>query len=376
MKKSLGILLLALGVIAWAQTPTPSAQTLLQRTLQARGGAARFAAIRTLVTSGYLTLPGGHAKFLVRQQAPNLFRIDLSLPQGTLVQAYDGRRAWQIDPGSTQPHWLTGPAAKQIEDQALGFIDMAIAPERVHTQVASAGAGTLRGHAYQAVHFTLATGDQFTQYFDATTGLQFFEEYPGGTETVGDYRRIGGLLFPFLYVNAPDSPHPVRLQRESIQLNQPLDPALFRFPAPADPPAKPNPLAPLEPFIGNWTCDGQFRNGKPTSARVVIAPALGGAWLRMQWRDQPPSRFHAVEWWGYDPAGKTLVNYIFDNFGGARRFTAPAGPRQSIDLVWARPHERFVLHPQPPREFRITWQIQRQPSGPWLTGDWLQCKEQ
>lgn len=50
MKKSLGIILLTLGTIAWAQSSAPSAQKLLQRTLEARGG-ARLAAIRTLVTS-------------------------------------------------------------------------------------------------------------------------------------------------------------------------------------------------------------------------------------------------------------------------------------------------------------------------------------
>lgn len=50
MKKSLGIILLTLGTIAWAQSSAPSTQKLLQRTLEARGG-ARLAAIRTLVTS-------------------------------------------------------------------------------------------------------------------------------------------------------------------------------------------------------------------------------------------------------------------------------------------------------------------------------------
>ncbi len=228
MKKPLGVILLTLGFIAWVQSSTPLAQKLLARTLAARGGATRLAAIRTLVTSGFLTLPSGRAKLLVRLQAPDLFRADLSLPQGKLVQAYDGQRAWQIDPGATQPHWLTGPAAKQVEDQALGFVDMAVVPERVHTSVAYAGSGILRGRRYEALRFTLSTGDQFTQFFDAKTGLQFFEQYPGGTETVGDYRRVDGLLFPCLYVSAPDSPHPVRLQRESISLDQPLDPALFR----------------------------------------------------------------------------------------------------------------------------------------------------
>ncbi|HVA62808.1 MAG TPA: hypothetical protein VNF74_03705 [Terriglobales bacterium] len=84
---------------------------------QARGGAARFAAVHSLSFTGRLVLAGGKAAPLAVWLAPHLsrIRIELTLPAGKLVQGYDGFQAWQIAPGETQAQPLAGAAARQVE---------------------------------------------------------------------------------------------------------------------------------------------------------------------------------------------------------------------------------------------------------------------
>jgi hypothetical protein len=233
----------ALPTLAYVQQPSAAApasvdrlaRQWLARSLAARqhGAAMRLARIRTMSIAGTLRTPRGPVPFVVRSAAPRLFRLDLHFPQGVLTQAFDGRRAWQRPPGAAA-QWLSGAAARQVEDEALGVVDLTVAPARQGTRVSFAGSGSLDGRRYAALRFVLATGDAFTQYFDAQTGLTFAERYPTphgtGIERIREWRPVEGLLFPFEFVES-SGPHGVVLQRRRVELNRPIPAAAFRFPA-------------------------------------------------------------------------------------------------------------------------------------------------
>ena len=226
-----GLVVAMLGLAsATGQTGAPmTAQQVVANSLKARGGAARFAAVHTLSFVGHLDLGGGKTAPLQVSLAshPNRIRVELSLPAGTLVQGYDGTQAWQIAPGQTTAEVLTGLGAKQVEDQALNFVDLLTA---ANTRTELLGQGTLDGHDYYKVGFTLPTGDGFIQYIDARTWLAFHEEYPGGVEDISDYRPVQGLLLPFRYVSGPPGQPGTVLSRESVQINPPLAATLFARP--------------------------------------------------------------------------------------------------------------------------------------------------
>src|SRR5271168_5489966 len=81
-------------------------------------------------------------------------------------------------------------------------------------------------------------------------------------------------------------------------------------------------LETLSYFTGHWSCQGVFpSNGKQIASEIVFAPDLEGAWLTVRHDDLPPNRFHAFEMWGFDKEAKQFVNFVYDNFGGARKFT-------------------------------------------------------
>jgi hypothetical protein len=132
-------------------------------------------------------------------------------------------------------------------------------------------------------------------------------------------------------------------------------------------------------FSGDWRCRGTFtKTGKPIASRVHFAPVLGGTWLAMQSDDAPPNQVHAVEFWGVDAGTGEFRNFVFDNVGGGRLFTAEGWTGDT--LVWtgdaAAPGsgstQQFIYQRLPRNAFEVTWQT-RKPGEPWTVGDRLAC---
>ncbi|MGH9392608.1 MAG: hypothetical protein ACRD1E_00425 [Terriglobales bacterium] len=218
-----------LAFAATAAAAQITADQVAANSLQARGGAAQFAAVRNFRFSGHLDLQGKPAPLTVWCASnPARIRVEVALPQGKLVQGFDGITAWELDPGRSEPRILQGDEASNVRDQALGFLDLLAAP---NVRKELLGQGSLDGHDYYKLGLTLATGDGFIQYLDAHTWLAFHEEYPGGLEDISDYRKVGALLLPFRYVSGPPGQPGTPLVRDQVELNPALDPALFRLPA-------------------------------------------------------------------------------------------------------------------------------------------------
>lgn len=90
--------------------------------------------------------------------------------------------------------------------------------------------------------------------------------------------------------------------------------------------------------------------------------------------------FHAAEFWGFDSVNKQFVAFVFDNFGGARRFTSAGWSGDT--LTWlgegAKTNpasvERFVYKREGAREFVVSWEVKKGTID-WTIGDRLVCKK-
>jgi hypothetical protein len=139
-------------------------------------------------------------------------------------------------------------------------------------------------------------------------------------------------------------------------------------------------LAPLAYFGGHWTCTGVFPStGKEIASDLVARVGLDGAWLVLRHDDAPPNRFHATELWGFDQKSQQFVAYIFDNFGGARKFTSPGWA--DIQWIWSgesstsgpAASERFVFTRVSAEALTTSYEVKRG-SADWAIGDKLTCK--
>jgi hypothetical protein len=140
-------------------------------------------------------------------------------------------------------------------------------------------------------------------------------------------------------------------------------------------------IEPLAYFTGHWSCEGVFpSSGKTIASQIIFAPDLEGAWLTVRHDDAPPNRYHAYEMWGFDPQSKVFVAYIYDNFGGVRKFTSPGW--SDTEFTWMGEasksdpptSERFVFKRDGPSQFVTSYEVKRG-SGSWATGDKLTCQK-
>lgn len=134
-------------------------------------------------------------------------------------------------------------------------------------------------------------------------------------------------------------------------------------------------LAPLAWFVGHWRCEGRFANGRPIRSSETFTAELGGQWLHMRHADDPPNRYLADSWWGYDKAAKHFTATVFDNFGGGRRYTSPGWVGDALTLENAATGgylDRFAFQRRGDDAYRVTYTY-RNRSGTWRLGDEQSC---
>lgn len=200
-----GVLLVAVRGAA-AQGPAyPPVNTIVARYLAARGGADRLRAVRAERLYGRLTFPNGVTGVdTVEMARPGRIRTTVHLPQGTLVQGYDGKTVWGINPfgGDSTPRVLDAGTAKNVI--AGGDMDGPLLDHGVrHIAVTLAGLDTADGRPAWAL--TVVRPDSNVDTYFVDTASAVLTKWQGhrvanGTPVVyetyfRDYRRFGGLWF-------------------------------------------------------------------------------------------------------------------------------------------------------------------------------------
>jgi hypothetical protein len=82
-----------------AFAPAQTAEELVNKNIEARGGMEKIKAIRSIRMTGKVNAGGGFvAATMQENQRPNLVRETFSLQGMTAITAYDGAKGWQIQP--------------------------------------------------------------------------------------------------------------------------------------------------------------------------------------------------------------------------------------------------------------------------------------
>lgn len=208
------------------------ADTLIQKNLDARGGADRLRAITSLRATGKMRFGGGvEADVTMIAAAPGKVRYELSLQGLTAVNAWNGKEAWAIQPfqGRRDPQ-------KTSEDDAKGLILAAdiggplLDWKAKGSKVEYLGTEDIDGTDAHKIRITFRNGDSRVVFLDPDHFLEIRVEdhqFVRGQEQVsstdiGEYVKVDGVYFPF-----EQSP----MQIDTIQLNTPVDAAIFEFPA-------------------------------------------------------------------------------------------------------------------------------------------------
>lgn len=137
------------------------------------------------------------------------------------------------------------------------------------------------------------------------------------------------------------------------------------------------PAALVQFFLGNWTGEGAFANGNKIAADLSFRLSLDSAWIMYEHTDRPPHNYKALSMWGVDVQTGELVDYVFDNFHGHRKFSSEGWKdgklmltRQVSQLTNNIVYERFVYEQLSPQSFKMTYERSLD-GNTWKLGDYL-----
>ncbi|HEV3206031.1 MAG TPA: hypothetical protein VGZ28_03690 [Terriglobales bacterium] len=228
-----------LGLAAWSQT----AEELVQKNIEAKGGVAKMKAIKSLRLTGKLDAGGGFTGAVGQEnKRPNLVRETFTFQGMTQVQAYDGLLGWQIQPfgGRKDPQLMGEDDARDLiidSDFDGPLVDY---KEKGNT-IEYLGHDVVDGDDALRLKVTLKNGDIIYYYLDPDTFLEIRverREFIRGAvhESVtdlGSYKPVAGVMFPFS-VNGGPKNDPTSWQSvtyEKIEVNVDLPDSDFAVPA-------------------------------------------------------------------------------------------------------------------------------------------------
>jgi photosynthetic reaction center cytochrome c subunit len=219
---------------ASAATPPPTVDQIIEKYVQAIGGAAAIEKITSRAAKGNLSARGFELPLEVYQKAPNKQVMITHTPGGDAAQGFDGETAWVVNPDGRgeQPTAQQIARAKRNADihRALHFKD-------IYARMRLARMEKV-GDRDTYVVFAFPRGDSFEQLqFDAQTGLLLravtFEDTALGLLPTQidyeDYREVDGVKLPFrVKSSTPD--RTITIQFDEVKLNVPVDDSKFAKP--------------------------------------------------------------------------------------------------------------------------------------------------
>lgn len=226
-----------------------TADELIAKNMEAKGGQDKLAAIKTAKVTGKVNMGGAEAPFTLMWEAPNKIRMEITLQGMTLTRAFDGETAWMINPfmGKTDPEKMSPEEADQVKEEA-DFRGPLFEPHKKGYKVAFGGETEIEGTPAYELDVTRPDGGTSKIYLDKEYFLEFKQDDKRtlrGQEmetstAVGDYKEVDGLMFAHSFdthaVGAPEGQGGFNMTIENIELNPTVPEGTFSMPAakPAD----------------------------------------------------------------------------------------------------------------------------------------------
>jgi outer membrane lipoprotein-sorting protein len=240
MRSFPGILLVVLSftILVSAQT----AEELVAKNTQAKGGIEKIKAIKTLRSVGSFQQGSFVAQVGQVAKDPDMVRETFTLQGMTQIQAYDGSTGWQISPfqGRKDPEMLGEEDLRNLQEDA-DFYGPLIDYQQKGNRVEYLGHDSLDGDDVFRLKVTLKNGDILYYYLDPDSFLEIRTEkqqFIRGSmrETVtdlGSYKQVAGVYFPFSIEAGPkgDPSSKAKITIQKMEANVPINDSEFKMPS-------------------------------------------------------------------------------------------------------------------------------------------------
>lgn len=220
----------------------PSADQVLDKYVQALGGAQRLASVTSFIGRGEYKAFDDPQTYPVDlyARAPNQRATIMHSPRGDRAMVYDGRAGWDAVPNTDRPFDLV--LALEGDDLYAARLDAEISfPGRIKQALTGWRVGpviAIDDRDVQVVQGTSAGGAPVKLYFDEESGLLVrvlrYTTLPLGRIPTqidyADYREVSGVKFPFHWrIRWTDGE--LTFDLSDVRPNVPVDTARFARPA-------------------------------------------------------------------------------------------------------------------------------------------------
>jgi hypothetical protein len=229
---------LSLGL--WGQT----AEELVAKNLQAKGGVEKMKAINSIRMTGQLQSGGFKAAVGQESKRPEMLRETFTVQGMTQIQAYDGSTGWQISPfgGRRDPEMLGEDDLRDLVESA-DFDGPLVDAQAKGNKIEYMGHDQVDGDDAYKLKVTLKNGDILYYYLDPDTFIeiqiekqQFIRGSVRESVTIlGSYKPVNGVMYPFSIESGPKNNPDQRgkITINKIEANVPIDDGAFKMPGTA-----------------------------------------------------------------------------------------------------------------------------------------------
>ena len=242
MKKAV-ILSLAGSMLLATAAAAVQAQTVkevLDKMIQAQGGRTALAAVKETVVSGTMDMVtlGVSGGLTMTMKEPDKMRLDIEIMGMVLTQAYDGEKAWTINPQmGGAPQEMDAKQAADFKRQALGN-ESILAPEKFGITYALKGKEKIKDKDYLVLEQGYQDGEKVTLYIDPDTYL-LFKSRGKSTDQNGaeiesetfmtDYRMENGLMVAHTMSVLQSGAEFMRMNFTKVAYNTGIPDAFFKM---------------------------------------------------------------------------------------------------------------------------------------------------
>jgi len=238
--RCLFLLLISFGCID-ALSHAQTADELIAKNIEARGGLEKIKAIKTMRVTGKIKGFGGRVMAMGEENArPDFVRVTTTVQGMTAIQAYDGTTGWQVEPfgGKKDPELM---GEDSLRDLLLDgdFDGPLVNYKEKGSTVEYLGHDLVDGDDALRLKVMLKNGDIIYDYLDPDTFIEIrreIQQFIRGSvrervESLGSYKPVAGVMFPFAIAtgsrNVPDA-QTTAVQKIEVNVN--IDPADFALP--------------------------------------------------------------------------------------------------------------------------------------------------
>lgn len=245
MKKNLLMMAALVGTSFIAQAEELKLDEVMAEYVEARGGMDALNAIKTMKSTGKMTMGPMEAPMQLVYQAPNKIHTSFEIQGMKGIQAYDGETGWQVMPfmGKTEPEQVSGDELKQLKEQT-DMEGVLINAEEKGTKLELIGKTEIEGTPVIEIKATKENGDVTTVYLDEEYKLEVMtrskmkamgQEIEAETY-MSDYKEVGENNIPVPHAMAVKVNGTVaqNLTLETVEFNVPVEEGFFTMPEVAE----------------------------------------------------------------------------------------------------------------------------------------------